>query len=171
MDNDEDADGNLFNPSFDDEFDRGIPSELLGDGPDSSEACNGAMRERLINGAFDGILARSIFEIISSGKPQISLPLEELNVKITDAGDFGMVSCPTHFLSVLFHLCRPWRITRGIRDDCRHEIQVEVTEPVPSQLQPPPKALAGYLKAIWRRVWPEKVSEDWRFDWHSFPIS
>ncbi|KAJ5465168.1 uncharacterized protein N7458_000854 [Penicillium daleae] len=171
MDNDEDADGNLFNPSFDDEFDRGIPSELLGDGPDSSEACNGAMRERLINGAFDGILARSIFEIISSGKPQISLPLEELNVKITDAGNFGMVSCPTHFLSVLFHLCRPWRITRGIRDDCRHEIQVEVTEPVPSQLQPPPKALAGYLKAIWRRVWPEKVSEDWRFDWHSFPIS
>jgi hypothetical protein len=170
MDNEED-DGSLFNPIFEDEFDRKIPFELLEPGPDLSEACNGAMREQLINCAFDKILARSVFDIISSGKPQQSLPLEELTVKITDAGDFGMVDCPAHFISVLFHLCRPWRITRSIRDDRRHEIQIEETEQIPSQLLPPPKALKGWLEAIWRRVWPEKMSEEWQSDWYSFPIS
>lgn len=171
MNNDEDDDGNLFNTLVDDEYDRMIPSELLEDGPDSSEACNGAMREQLINCAFDKILARSIFDAISSGKPQVSLPLEELTIKITDVGQFGMVDCPAHFVSVLFHLCRPWRVSRNIRDDRRHEIQIEETEPIPSQLLPPPKELKGWLEAIWRRVWPEKISEDWQSDWHSFPIS
>ncbi|KAJ5364251.1 uncharacterized protein N7496_009964 [Penicillium cataractarum] len=124
-DNDEDDNGNLFNALIDDEFDRIIPSEVLGDGPDSSEACNGAMHEQLINCALDKILAKSIFDTISSEKPQVSLPLEELALKITNVGHFGMVDCPAHFLYVLFHLCRPWRDTRNIRDDCRHEIRIE----------------------------------------------
>ena len=69
MDNEEDDDGNLFNPILDDEFDRKIPFESLEPGPDSSEACNGAIRGQLINFAFDKVLARSVFDAISFGKP------------------------------------------------------------------------------------------------------
>ncbi|KAI1828773.1 hypothetical protein CBS147337_10421 [Penicillium roqueforti] len=158
----EDDEGNFFNTAFDDEFDRKIPSELLQPGPDFSEACNGAMREQLINCAIDKTLARSIFDAISSGKPQISLPLEVLALKVTDAREIiGMVDRPAHFVSVLFQLCRPWRISRSIRDDRRHEIQVEETEQIPNRLLPP-QTLKSWLEAIWRRVWPEKLSEEWQ---------
>ncbi|KAJ5982823.1 hypothetical protein N7451_012923 [Penicillium sp. IBT 35674x] len=167
----EDDEGNFFNTAFDDEFDRKIPSELLQPGPDFSEACNGAMREQLINCAIDKTLARSIFDAISSGKPQISLPLEVLALKVTDAREIiGMVDRPAHFVSVLFQLCRPWRISRSIRDDRRHEIQVEETEQIPNRLLPP-QTLKSWLEAIWRRVWPEKLSEEWQYSWKSFPIS
>ncbi|KAJ5553134.1 hypothetical protein N7494_002512 [Penicillium frequentans] len=168
-DNDEDEEGYLSNPAFHDEFDRQVPSELAKARPISYEVCNGAMRERLINCAIDAKLARSVFDAISFGKPQISLPLQELNIKITDAGDFGTIHCSRHYLSVLSHLCRPWRITRSICCDRRHETQR--IEPVPSPFKPPPSVLEDYLEAIWRRIWPQKISEDWQSDWHSFPIS
>ena len=45
------------------------------------------------------------------------------------------------------------------------------TEPIPSHFKPLPKVLKGYLEAIWRHVWSEKMPEDWQSDWHSFPIS
>lgn len=168
-DNDEDEEGKLSNPAFHDEFDRQVPPELANARPISFEVCNGAMREQLINCAIDAKLARSIFDAISFGKPQISLPLQELNIKITGAGDFGNIHCSHHYLSVLSHLCRPWRITRSIR--CDRRIETQRTEPVPSLFKPPPSVLEGYLEAIWRRIWPQKMSEDWQSDWHSFPIS
>lgn len=67
-------------------------------------------------------------------------------------------------------MCRPWRITRNIRDR-RHEIQAEQTAPMPGQLLSLPPTLEYWLEAIWRRVWPEKISEDWRSDWHSLPLA
>lgn len=163
-DNEEDEDGNVWNPAFDDEFDRKVPPEVV-NGPDQSEACNGAMREQLANYAIDANLARSIFDNISAGKPCVSLPLQELNIQFTRAGEFGRVDCPSHFLSALFHICHPWRITP-------HEThKLEHCEPRPRMFQSPPDVLESYLEAIWCRVWPEKTSEDWKFDWHSFPIS
>lgn len=169
LDNQEDEEGNVFNASVEDEFDRQVPLESLTES--LTEACNGAMREQLINCAFDKTLAQSIFDAISSGKPQISLPLEELTVRITDPEDFRLWDYPMSLVCVLFHMCRPWRVTRNVRDDRRHEIQAEQTVPMPGQLLPLPPALEDWLEAIWRRVWPEKMSEDWKSDWHSLPLA
>lgn len=160
-----DEDGNVWNDAYDhDEFDGKVPDELLEDETEQSVACNGMMRDLLINCAIDAKLARSIFDAISAGNPHISLPLQELNIKFTRAGDIGE-ECPDHFLSVLYHICHPWRITR-------HETQrLEHSEEKPRSFQSPPYVLKDYLEAIWRRIWPEKISEDWKSDWRSFPIS
>ncbi|OQE25443.1 hypothetical protein PENSTE_c006G03289 [Penicillium steckii] len=163
-DNEDEEDGTVWNPAFDDEFDRKVPPELL-DGTDQCEPCNGAMREQLINCAIDAKLARSIFDAISAGKPHESLPLQELNIMFTTAGKFGSVCCSRDFLSVLFHLCHPWRITPYETEMLEH------CEERPKMFQPPPDVLESYLEAIWRRIWPEKISEDWKSDWRSLPIS
>lgn len=78
-DNEEDEDGNMWNRTFDDEFDKKVPLVLQEDG----EACNGVMREQLINCTIDAKLARSIvFDTISVGKHPISRPMQELKINI-----------------------------------------------------------------------------------------
>jgi hypothetical protein len=92
------------------------------------------MREQLPNCALDQRLARSIFDAISSGKPQDSLALEKLTVEITDDGQFATADFPTQLMDVLLHRGRSWQITRNIRDDRRHEILVEQTQPFRADL-------------------------------------
>lgn len=137
---------------------------------DGSNAPTGEIRARLINCAIDGRLACSIFDAISSGKPAGSLPLEKLSIRVAGRTRYPRnVGCPRQLSAVLDYMCRPWKVNRGIRDDCRN-VLVAVQEPCPDDLLIP-QNLKHYLFAIWQTIWPLCVFDDWRYDWCSLPLA
>jgi hypothetical protein len=34
-----------------------------------------------------------------------------------------------------------------------------------------PSEFPEWLEIIWRRVWPEKMANEWWSDWHSLPLA
>ncbi|KAJ5414051.1 hypothetical protein N7509_000678 [Penicillium cosmopolitanum] len=155
----------LVNTDFDDEFDQQVQWAVRR-AAGGSEACNGAIRERLVNCALDSALGRAIFGAISAGKPEGSVSLEKLRIKTTDVVEFGGVGCPMELIPILEHLSQPMRITRCVRNDSRNELIVE-QEPSDEL----PSEFPEWLEVIWRRIWPEKMSNEWWNDWHSLPLA
>ncbi|KAJ5984928.1 hypothetical protein N7522_012124 [Penicillium canescens] len=155
----------LVDTRFDDEFDQQVQWAVRR-AAGGSEACNGAIRERLVNCALDSALGRAIFGAISAGKPEGSVSLEKLCIKTTSVGEFGDVGCPTELGPILERLSQPLRVTRCVRNGCRNELVVE-KEPSDEL----PSEFPGWLEIIWRRVWPENMANEWWNDWHSLPLT
>ncbi|KAJ6083505.1 hypothetical protein N7467_007640 [Penicillium canescens] len=155
----------LVNTRFDDEFDQQVQWAVRR-AAGGSEACNGAIRERLINCALDSALGRAIFGAISAGKPEGSASLEKLCIKTTYVREFGEVGCPIELGPILERLSQPLRVTRCVRNGCRNELVVE-KEPSDEL----PSEFPEWLEVIWRRVWPEKMANEWWNDWHSLPLA
>ncbi|KAJ5818797.1 hypothetical protein N7474_004388 [Penicillium riverlandense] len=156
-----DDEDHMIDPRFEDEFDQQIPDDV------GSGACNGAIRTRLVNCALDQALGRAIFRAISAGKPKGSIPLEKLSIRTTDVEEFGEVGFPEPLRPVLRHLSRPLQVTQHVRDDCRDELLVEQEEPADKF----PPEIPEWLQAIWRRIWPKKLTDEWWNDWHSLPLA
>lgn len=138
---------------------------------DGGGSCTeGEIRLRLINCAIDAPLARSIFTTISSGKPEQSVPLEGLTLRITGKYWFGRgIVCPDQVRAVIGYMSLPWHISRIIRNDRRDELSV-MQDPCPDSLVVPVRR-KPYLQRILRRVWPEKIAEDWQCDWRGIPLA
>lgn len=158
-------DGNsTYDPCLD-EFDQQIPGVS-----EFTQPSNSLIRLRLINCALDPALGRAIFRAISAGKPESSVPLEKLSIQMPNVeylGDFDETPSPLEW--VLPYLSRPLQVMRNVRDDCRDELLVEQKEPDPDVYLP--SELPEWLQAIWRRVWPEKMADEWWNDWHSLPLA
>ena len=154
----------IIDPRFDDEFDQQIQKTVIDAG---SEACNGAIRTRLVDCALDPALGRAIFGVISAGKSKDSAPLEKLSIRTTNVEEFGEVGIPGPLSPVLRHLSRPLQVAQNVRDDCRDELLVEQQEPSDK----PPPQIPEWLQVIWRRIWPKKLADEWWNDWHSLPLA
>jgi hypothetical protein len=136
---------------------------------------NGHIRDAFINSALDETLARAIFWTISSTKPDGSLPLERLRVRVTGGGHFGQSSMLSSIEDVIWHLGRSWLVERNPRDDCRHELILkELGQQERGRVEAGHRMLLSPdVEPIFRRIWPAKQKEcgDWRDDWHSWPLS
>lgn len=144
----------VIDPRFDDEFDEQIQKTVIEAG---SEACNGAIRTRLVDCALDPALGQAIFGAISAGKPKYSAPLEKLSILTTKVEEFGQVGFPGPLRPVLRHLSRPLRVAQNVRDDCPDELLVEQQKPS-DKLSP---EIPEWLQVIWRRIWSKKVADAW----------
>lgn len=129
---------------------------------------NGRIRGALINAAIDKMLACSIFETISDGKPKVSVPLERLDLKAIRIGEFGNVMSDA-VLRVFETIAKEWRVERNPRDDTDEPVAKETGEPVffltPTTTLPDPK-----LAKVWCLLWPEHEAGDWKEEWNSFPL-
>ena len=130
---------------------------------------------KLVICACDQALARAIFEVISSGKPQGSLPLDNLRVWPTHPDDFGRGPCPFDLACVLYTISQQWNVTRIVRNHGPDDLQVRqsivrntCTE---NACYKKPLNLPWYLQRVWREVWPNKKSDNWWEDWSSYPLT
>ncbi|KAJ5987865.1 hypothetical protein N7481_003075 [Penicillium waksmanii] len=155
----------MINTDFDDEFDQQM-QWAVHRAAGGSEACNVAIRVRLVSCALDSTLGRAIFGAISAGKPEGSASLERFCVTTTAVTEFGGVGFPMELIPILKHLSQPLRITRCVRNDCRNELILgqEPSDDLPFEFP-------EWLEVIWRRVWPEKMANEWWNDWHSLPLA
>ena len=132
---------------------------------------NGRIRGALINAAIDKTLACSIFETVSGGKPKVSVPLERLDLKAIRIGEFGNTMSDAVVL-VFETIAKEWRVERNPRDDADEPVAKETGEPVRFRFRTPTMTLpASGLAKIWRLLWPEHESGDWKKEWYSFPLS
>lgn len=130
---------------------------------------------KLVTCACDQALARAIFEVISSGKPKGSLPLEKLSVWPTHPDDFGRGSCPFDLACVLYTISQQWDVTRIVRNHGPDDLQVKESDlrntcTERACYKKPPK-LPLYLQRVWREAWPKKKSDNWWEDWSSYPLT
>ncbi|KAJ5396827.1 hypothetical protein N7509_004940 [Penicillium cosmopolitanum] len=150
------------------EFHREFDLEIY-DVTRSNAPTNGRIRGALINAAIDKSLACSIFETISGGKPKVSVPLERLDLKAIEVGEFGGVMSDAT-LGVFKTIAKQWRVEKNPRYDTDEPVAKETGEPVrfltPTMTLPDPE-----MARSWRLLWPENESGDWKEEWHSFPLS
>lgn len=66
-------------------------------------------------------------------------------------------------------IAKGWRVERNPRDDTDEPVAKETGEPV--HFLTPTMALSKELTKVWRLLWPEHESGDWKEEWHSFPLS
>ena len=129
------------------------------------------------------MLAGAIFTRIASAKPASSVPLAKVELRPRRIGYIegpnGNLpfsgSIPRH---VIDHFTVPWVCTPHPRDDKPHEVAVmELEHPIQrhsramQELINPTIAELGDAEQAFRELWPEHKSEDWRSDWHSFPLA
>lgn len=139
----------------------------------SETPINGRVRGALINTAIDKALACSIFEAISAGKPKMSLPLKRLDVKAIRVGEFvgntGNINMSCAMVDIFNAIAKEWRVERNPRDDTDGLVAKEIGEP--ERFLDPNMRLVPELTKVWRSLWPEHESGDWKNEWHSFPLS
>jgi hypothetical protein len=86
---------------------------------------NGHIRDAFINSAVDETLARAIFQVISSAKPEGSWALKKVKLLNEGGGKFGTRQHDTpNVMAIIFKLSRSWLVERNARDDSRHEVVV-----------------------------------------------
>ncbi|CAI7595878.1 unnamed protein product [Penicillium pancosmium] len=113
----------------------------------SNAPTNGRIRGALINAAIDKSLACSIFETISGGKPKVSVPLERLDLKAIEVGEFGNVMSDA-VLGVFKTIAKEWRVEKNPRYDTNEPVAKETGEPVrfltPAMTLPNPEKWPEY---------------------------
>jgi hypothetical protein len=133
-------------------------------------ASNGRIRGALINAAIDKTLACSIFKEVSAAKPEGSIPLKRIDIKPIRIGEFGRnIRMSEDVLYVFETLAKEWLVERNPRDDTDELVATEAGDTVSFSEQD--KYLNSEFGKVWRSVWPEHESGDWKNEWHSFPLS
>jgi len=127
----------------------------------------GNIRRTFINRAIDENFAKSVFHLISP--PGRVRGLEELMVIGLPTLNARRSSIYKKSERVLYHICRSWKVLRGVRDDRHDEVEIEEIRADGWPKKPVPKDLDPRVEEIFRRIWPgrEDGSSDWREDWHS----
>jgi hypothetical protein len=141
---------------------------------------NGHVMNSLIKSAMDENVARSIFEVITSGKPAGSVALESLSISILGGHVFGHASAlygegsqGIGIGNVITAISRAFKIERDPRDDLLDELFVmDMTPPWVIEMTRESKKLDHFAEQIFRRVWPGSGEGDskWGEDWSSFPL-
>ncbi|KUJ19484.1 uncharacterized protein LY89DRAFT_716979 [Mollisia scopiformis] len=157
----------LSDVSFD-EFDRqpfSMQGQVIMDG-----LCNGHVRDSFINRAMDEKLARSILEIISTGKRNPQFPIKHLELKNRTPYFSHLARDRLLQLGhVEEHIGESWSFHSGSGDN-KHENFVAKQGYHSSIIRPP--VLDPGLDAVFRKTWPRRDNDTghWQQDWHSFPL-
>ena len=79
---------------------------------------------------------------------------------------------------LIYHFTVPWVCAPHPRNDRPHDVEVMEREDPSDWQRQAAKALTnpriaelGDAEAAFRELWPERKGEDWRSDWHSFPLA
>lgn len=125
----------------------------------------GEIRKTFIDQAVDENFAKTVFHLISPRRR--SCGLEELELTSRNEGCFYGPQSP--IADVLNHICRSWKISRGVRDDRPDELVTQEVGADDRERKPAPQDLHRRVKKIFRRIWTgsEDGTSDSRNDWHS----
>lgn len=134
---------------------------------------NGHICENLVNSTVDATLAKSILHVIAESKSPNSLPLQILKVCPIGAGSFGPIHSPTGLDEVFEETARSWAVMPSPRDDQVGMLIAQELAPA-RQFQgqfEEPKPLLANVDRVFRRIWPDQGSGDWRDKWKSIPLA
>lgn len=142
-------------------------SLLVDDEPKASH-----IREDLMKGAVDSSLALGIFRAIST----TTNTLRYLKLQVFGGGGFGQMWADGDFNNIARWIARSWVCARDsggeviVREiEKRKRMKRANTEWLEADLE---EYYHGKLyKRVWRELWPEERTGDWREDWRSFPLS
>lgn len=128
----------------------------------------GVIRREFISHAIDENFARTVFRLLSL--PDRIHGLQELKLTGNLSAYDGHSRLYKKSEEVLYHMCRSWKVLRGVRDDRPDEVMIEELRPNGLPRRPVSKHLNARVQEIFRRIWPgsEDGTSDWRDDWHSF---
>jgi hypothetical protein len=125
----------------------------------------GDIRRSFIDRAIDEKLAATIFRLISP--PDRVRGLKEPN--LIGCGISHPYGTRSSTYEVISHICRSWKVQRGVRDDRPDEVVIQevIADPI-TERKPAPKDLPSRVEKIFRHIWPgsEDGTSDWRTDWH-----
>lgn len=162
-----------------DRFDQQVQMTL----PNAATDCvMGTIRQLLGDCALDPALGRAIFCARSAGKPESSVPLEKLSIRMASdegVGNSGGICIGGRGLPlpkelvplalVLTYLSRPLQVTRDMRDNRRDELLVKQDAYLGNFGKPP--ELPEWVRPIWRRAWPMQMAAECCINWHSLPLA
>lgn len=130
--------------------------------------------------AVDEELARSMFSIISSSRPQYAPPLEKLQIKVRPLLHAAMSVCEYEtpgLGDLLSHLTFDWTCMRNLRDDkpglCRltregiEDLRRDGDAPIDEEVQ---RLAEGKFAPVLHLLWPLSLEKQWWDAWHSFPV-
>jgi hypothetical protein len=152
------------------------------DDPDSSttpgkEDKANELDNALVDLAIDETLARSIFRTISTAKPTYAIPLERLILRVDALKSHGGFNSARSLIHSLQYVGRSWICTGTLRDDRLHECLLEEYDPeekLDREWMEESGDLADMVDVKFRsalcRVWPDIHSDNWKNEWHSFPL-
>jgi hypothetical protein len=134
--------------------------------------------DALMDLAMDDPLARSIFRTISAAKPTHAAPLECLTLRVDALKSHGGgLNSSSNLIHLLHYVGHSWICTGTLRDDRPHQCLLEEYDPE-DKLDRDWMEESGELAEIvdvkfasaLHRVWPDIPSENWKNEWHSFPL-
>lgn len=124
------------------------------------------VREKLINSAIDSSLALAMFHAISSPT------LQSLELEVFEGGD----SDDSNFSDIVRWIGRSWICIKtpdgkiAVREIGREErLSSWFLESLEANLEEYP--YGKIYKRIWRELWPDERTGDWKEDWRSFPLA
>ena len=136
----------------------------------------------LIDLAIDETLAQSICSTISEARAPYAPPFESLEIRVRDLyHPLGPNCSMFDFIKMLRHIAQSWICTRSARDnepfDCvvmePHRADLAAlnrTEWHTQSSDRPKDAELRFGSAI-SATWPGMSVDDWRREWHSFPLA
>jgi hypothetical protein len=84
-------------------------------------------------------------------------------------GNIGNINISCAIVDIFNTIAKEWRVERNPRDDTDELVAKEVREP--ERFLDLDMRLVPELTNVWRSLWPEHESGDWKNEWHSFPLS
>jgi hypothetical protein len=143
----------------------------------SKEDKSDAVANALMDLAMDDTLARSIFRTISTARSTYAGPLECLNLRVDALNAQGKSNTSSGLIHLLHYIGRSRICSGTLRDDRPHECLLEeydIEDKLDREWMEKKGELADLVnvkfKSALQRVWPDISSDNWKNEWHSFPL-
>lgn len=136
------------------------------------------MRDHLINSAVDSYLALAIFRVVSpsSTSNTNTQPPQSLKLQVFAGGNPNQEWADEDFRTMARWIARSWLCQRESGSEIsvsevgrRERMAAQNMEALEADMA---EFYHGALyQRLWREIWPEQRTGDWREDWASFPLA
>jgi hypothetical protein len=145
---------------------------------DGEQGLEDQFRRAVVDLAVDQALAANIFQTITTAQSRRSTALESLEIRMEALSVLGGFSSTSKLTQWLQYISRSWTCTAKIRDDIHgqyHIVEYDDEERLDRQdideLGEVDEEIRTRSGGLLSKVWPGVDSENWRTQWHSFPLS
>ncbi|KAI5359727.1 hypothetical protein Slin14017_G092880 [Septoria linicola] len=154
-----------------------LTSQHVDDASARTEMHHEAIKKTLVNCAVDRTLAAAIFlEIVPAGT-KYTTPIQHVElssiVRSEDITESGIDGYSGRSYSSYRHFARRWKCSFNPREDRSGEVVVEETEKGQLERKQNDDAFQGgnhFHAPMFRSIWSDQGTGDWRDDWKSFPL-
>ena len=163
-------------PHFDDNFDVEFAgfTDIGGD----LDPRKGHLKYMFINAALDQSLVQAIVAKLSKAKPPRGLSFDQIEVKTTGGGDFGLGPIKPMIVEVMEEIQSSWVVENNQNATGHFNIKKINRDVLACSGNEDNLGDSGSgrlmdprVESIFRHVWPNSVEGDWQNDWYSLPLA